>query len=145
MSTEKKHLISYRDNYIGSRRYTIEGLKYTNHCEIKRKQEHEFYNKNAIKAVPPQHIPAKGRTLKATGHHIVVEKDTPHLLLRAVFGRKSLSHLKNINKDKYLDVIKSAIEIARKYNQDVIDTAVELLLKMEEEEGITSVNEGTER
>ena len=45
MSTEKKHLISYRDNYIGSRRYPIENLKYTNHWAKQRKEEHEFYIK----------------------------------------------------------------------------------------------------
>ena len=70
-----------------------------------------------------------------------IEKDTPHLLLRAVFGRKSLSHLKNINKKKYLIIIKDAIDIARKYNQDVVDTAVELLLNMEEEKVVVEEEE----
>ena len=58
-----------------------------------------------------------------------VEKDTPHLLLRAVFGRKSLAHLKSGDKDAYLKIMKEAIDIAREHNQDVIDTAVELFLK----------------
>ena len=63
-----------------------------------------------------------------------VEKDTPHLLLRAVFGRKSLTHLKHGDKDEYLKIVKEAIEIAREHNQDVVDTAVELLLKQSKAE-----------
>ena len=58
-----------------------------------------------------------------------VEKDTPHLLLRAVFGRKSLAHLKSGDKDAYLKIMKEAIDIAREHNEDVVDTAVELFLK----------------
>ena len=48
---------------------------------------------------------------------------------------------KNINKKKYLIIIKDAIDIARKYNQDVVDTAVELLLNMEEEKVVVEEEE----
>ena len=49
--------------------------------------------------------------------------------------------MKNINKKKYLIIIKDAIDIARKYNQDVVDTAGELLLNMEEEKVVVEEEE----
>ena len=42
---ESKHIIRFNNEYIGSRRYPIESLKYTNHWAKKRKEEHEFYIK----------------------------------------------------------------------------------------------------
>ena len=45
MSTEKKHLISYSNNYIGNRRYPLDSLKHTNQWTQKRKEEYEFYIK----------------------------------------------------------------------------------------------------
>jgi len=97
--------------------------------------EKELYHSNLIMIDNMENGKDKNHVLNT------IEKDTPHLLLRAVFGRKSLSHLKNINKKKYLIIIKDAIDIARKYNQDVVDTAVELLLNMEEEKVVVEEEE----
>ena len=56
------------------------------------------------------------------------QPDCPHLLYRAHFGRLALGQLREESKETYLAILNAAVEEARANDQDVTDTAVELML-----------------
>ena len=64
---------------------------------------------------------------------VPAESAVPHMLVRAAFGRRALEQLRVESRHVYLQLLNVALKKARELDQDVIDTAVELLLQRAEQ------------